>query len=238
MLKTGWTTIVFCLFIAGCNSQSDQGPAPADPEQPRLVQETTSPGKSMSDNETKLDAELLNEISWHVRAGLYDKADLMRIICEEIYAYEDIDKGAVSREIDTQLAKWDKQKQTWPDVTDCDRLDSVFAALGKRGIIAMQNAGNTQSDGYEDFQYELEEHPDPASVIGYCFYHKQDLECVVGGDGLYLAFGPANPNDEETSGPEVGNIVREELEQAGFKVEWDGAFNKRIKVPEFHWQRR
>ncbi|WP_339734565.1 hypothetical protein [uncultured Gimesia sp.] len=225
-------------LLPGCGVSEEKPPVKPEPEQKRLFKLPELKEKGSAKMTRKLDAELLREIDWHVRAGFYDKSDLMRIICEEIYAQEDIDEALVSATIDSQLAALEEKKKTWPAVTDCDRLDSVFAALNKRGIIALQNAGNTQSDGYEDFRYDYEEHPDSASVVGYCFYHKQDLELVVSDGLLYLAFGPVDPKEEEAKGLEVGNMVREELQKAGLKVEWDGTFNERLKVQNFVWQRR
>ncbi len=110
--------------------------------------------------------------------------------------------------------------------------------MNKRGIIALQNAGYTQGDGYDDFLDAYDNHPNRSSVIGYCYYHGQDLERAVTGDGLFLAFGPLDPKDEETKGPEIGNTVREELERAGLCVDWDGTFTNRLSVPDLVWQRR
>ncbi|WP_144980106.1 DUF6891 domain-containing protein [Gimesia aquarii] len=185
-----------------------------------------------------LDSEVIEEMSWYVRSGFYDKQDLTRIFCEEMYAPGDLDEALVSTAIDSELAKWEEEKKSWPTVTDCDRLDSAFTALNKRGIISLQNAGNTQTDGFEIFQVYLEEHPQPATVMGYCFYHKQDLERVVAGHDLYLSFGPIDPKEEKTKGIKVGQVVFEELERVGFKVEWDGTFNERLKVVGLVWQKR
>ena len=190
-----------------------------------------------------LEPEVIEEISVLVRAGFYDKQRLMQIFCEEKYAPGELKLDDISAAIESELGKWESEKQTWPAVTDCDRLDSAFAAMKERGLIALQNAGYTQSDGYDDFRVAYEndpngEYPDKSSVQGYCFYHGQDLERAIHGGGLFLAFGPVDPKDEETKGPEIGIIVREEIERVGLKVDWDGTLNKRIHVPDLVWQRR
>jgi len=102
----------------------------------------------------------------------------------------------------------------------------------------LQNAGYTQSDGFDDFREAYCNLSDGADIIGYCFYHGQDLERAVAGGGLYLAFGPVNASDEQTKGPEVGRIIVEELRRAGFDVAWDGTFDQRIFVPRFDWKQR
>ncbi len=58
------------------------------------------------------------------------------------------------------------------------------------------------------------------------------------GDELFFAFGPVDPKEEETKGPKIGRIVREELERVGLKVDWDGTFAKRMSIPNLVWQRR
>ncbi|MDV3351843.1 hypothetical protein D0962_08975 [Leptolyngbyaceae cyanobacterium CCMR0082] len=185
-----------------------------------------------------LSSETVQEIAALVRSGFYRKNRLMDIFCEEMYAPGDLEPDEVSAAIDVEFETWEAEKQTWPEVTDCDRLDSAFAAINERGIIALQNAGYTQSDGYEDFLDAYENHPNKSSVLGYCFYHGQDLERAVYGGGLYFAFGPVDPTEEETKGPEIGNVIREELERVGLKVDWDGTFAKRLGVPKLEWQRR
>ncbi len=185
-----------------------------------------------------LEPETRSEISCFVRSGFYDRKQLIELFCEEVYSPGELDADEVAAVIDAEFAQWEADKSTWPDITDCDRLNSVFDALNDRGVIALQNTGYTQGDGYDDFLEVYDDHPEPTSVVGYCFYHGQDLERAVRGEGLNLAFGPVDANDEETLGPQIGEMVREELNRAGFTVEWDGTFAKRIRVPYLVWQRR
>ena len=108
--------------------------------------------------------------------------------------------------------------------------------VASTGVIALHDAGYTQSDGYEDVMEEYHESPD--GIVGYCFYHEQDLERAMEGGGLMLAFGPIDPKLEDTEGPTTGQHIVRELEAEGFKVAWDGTFNRRIHLPEFVWRRR
>jgi len=182
--------------------------------------------------------DTLEEISAMVRSGFYTKDDLMPIFCEEMYAPGELIPEEVSAALDSEFQKLAVEQQSWPDVTDCDRLDEAFLAINSRGVIALQNAGYTQSDGYDDFVGVLHDAPDRSAILGYCFYHGQDLERAVRGGGLYLAFGPTDPRDETTKGPEVGRIVQEELLRVGLPVKWDGGFGTRILIPHLTWQRR
>ncbi len=185
-----------------------------------------------------LDPNVVKEIAEYVRSGFYDKERITEVFSEELYEPGEIDSAGLEVTIDNEFAKWNAEKAAWPKITDCDRLDTAFLAISKRGIIALQNAGNTQSIGYEEFLHVYSAAKDRASIAGYCFYHHQDLERAVRGKGLYLAFGPANASDEDARGAEIGRIIREELERAGLKVEWDGTFASRMRITPLTWQKR
>ena len=91
--------------------------------------------------------ETLEEISAMVRSGFYIKDELMPIFCEEMYAPGELIPEEVSAALDSEFAKLAAEQHSWPAVTDCDRLDEAFLAINSRGVIALQNAGYTQSDG-------------------------------------------------------------------------------------------
>ncbi|MGI9572502.1 DUF6891 domain-containing protein [Alloalcanivorax xenomutans] len=185
-----------------------------------------------------LSVNTLGEIRALVRGGFDERDDIIGILCEEMYEPGELDEQAVEQAVDAAFSELEHEKRQWPTVTDCDRLEQAFLALNKRGVIALHNAGYTQDDGYADVQEVFAEHSERDSVSGYCFYHGQDLECVVSGGGLYLAFGPMDPLHEETEGPVVGALIVEELTKAGLNVQWDGTFAHRIFIPDMDWKRR
>jgi hypothetical protein len=185
-----------------------------------------------------LSKETLQEIETQVRGGFEARDRIIEIFCEEMYAPDELDPDEVEAAVDAAIAAHESEKPNWPEVTDCDRLDAVFEALNKQGIVSLQNAGYTQSDGYSDCVEVYHERLKREPITGHCFYQGQDLERAVHGQGLCLAFGPMNPEEEETKGPEIGRIIAAELKRAGFTVEWDGTFSKRIFVQDIEWKRR
>ena len=185
-----------------------------------------------------MEADDLGEISTLVRSGFFKRDDVVRIMSEEYYEHGTLDEGELSNAVEEAFDQLVAEQDSWPVVTDCDKLDKAFAALNQRGVIALQNAGMDQSDGFEDFRAALDEAPNRTEIIGYCFYHGQDLARAVRSQGLFLAFGPVGPSDEEICGAEVGRLVQEEMARVGFEVEWDGSFTSRISIPNIHWQRR
>lgn len=185
-----------------------------------------------------LDTDIKKEIANFVRTGFYDAEEIVEILTEEMYDPEEVDPDEVLSQVEKEFEKLEQEKSTWSAVTDCDRLENVFISLRAQGILASHNAGTTQSDGYDDFIQEYDESPDKSSISGYCFYHGQDLERVTETGILNLAFGPVDANEEATKGIAVGDIVKAELEKAGFTVQWDGTFDQRISIPGFVWQKR
>lgn len=152
-----------------------------------------------------LSPDTVKEIDAQVRGGFEDRARIIEIFCEEMYAPGELDAAEVEAAVDEAIANHEKAKRNWPEVTDCDRLDKAFGAINKRNIIGLQNAGYTQSDGYDDFREAYHDSSNKAAVIGYCFYHGQDLERAVAGGGLFLAFGPVDgerskPKDQKSVG--------------------------------------
>lgn len=217
--------LVASFALIGC-TQSD------NPHPPNQSSRNTQSSTDM------LTTDVINEINSFVRSGFYDREQLIEMFCGELYAPGELDAAVVESTVDASFTAYEKEKGSFPSVTDCDRLDSAFAALNSRGVIAIQNAGYTQSDGYDDVSQAFSEHSNPDSVLGYCFYHGQDLQRTIDGGGLFFAFGPVDPAEEQTKGVEVGNVVREELERAGLVVDWNGEFDKRLSVPQITWQKR
>jgi hypothetical protein len=73
--------------------------------------------------------------------------------------------------------------------------------------------------------------------IGYCFFHSQDIDRALDGEGLMLAFGHLDSEDPQ-DGIAVGRTICDALRKEGFEVEWDGTAEQRINVPRLHWRRR
>jgi len=182
-------------------------------------------------NET--DKYILDSIHSWVWSGFYSPEEVNEMIDDilEADAHEQMLRAAVAPE----FAKKQQAEQTWPAITDCNRLDNAFAALDQRGILCLQNAGYTMSDGHDDANELLSKQP-RGRYFGYCFYHGQDLERAVKGGGLMLAFNHVDGNVPDKI--KVGNAVKEELERNGFVLDWKGTAEERIGIPKFDWKRR
>ena len=138
---------------------------------------------------------------------------MLDYFCEEGWGPEQFDPDEVIPLIDSELDALARAQATWPDETDCDRLDASYAALRARGIIALHNAGYTQSDGFSDCAEVYHDLTGDEEIVGCCFYHEQDLERALEGDGLYIAFGALEKADGADLA--IGQVVRDELERVG-----------------------
>ena len=113
----------------------------------------------------------------------------------------------------------------------------AFAEMNSANIIALQNAGFDQTEGLDDVSEIWNEKGNIQSPIkGYCFFHEQDLERAVSGNGLMLTFGDIQGDDEK--GVLIGKTIVGILQRHDFQVQWDGTVSKRIDLPSIKWQKK
>ncbi len=96
--------------------------------------------------------EALSIIRRHVWAGWFDLEEIAIIVSEEFGESDESDQDWLEAEIEKEMSKKRAEEATWPKTTDCDRLDKVFEKLESAGILALQDAGMTKSDGHEDVE--------------------------------------------------------------------------------------
>lgn len=176
---------------------------------------------------------ILDAIRSHVWSGFDSPADVDQVIDDLLEG--DADEALLRAAVGPEFARKAAAEATWPQTTDCDRLDAAFETLNAQGIIALQNAGYTMSDGISDVSEALHQRG-REGVQGYCFYHGQDLERAVEGEGIMLAFGSLD--DDKAHKLEVGQKIREILEGCGFTVQWNGEAETRLNLPGLDWKRR
>ena len=179
------------------------------------------------------DQHVLNCIGLMVWSGYYSADDIQSMIGDILDAH--CDEAVLRAAVEPELAKKRAAEATWPNTTDCDRLDAVFYALHEQGICALSNTGRERSDGYTAVAAALATAP-KGHYRGYCFYHGQDVDRAIEGHGVMIAFGDLD--DKNESGLAIGSAVASALRAAGFAVEWNGSIETRINLPAFLWQRR
>jgi hypothetical protein len=181
--------------------------------------------------------DILNWVRTLVWSGEYDEEEVALQIKDQLGETDEVDEAWLRTVVRSEVESKQKAEETWPKVTDFDRLDRAFTILEAQGIIALHRAGFTQSDGLEEVEDAYDEAGGKHSgYAGHCFYTEQDQEGALDGDGLYIGFGHLSGNDAK--GVKVGQLLRAALEREGFDVEWDGTIKNRLFVKGFRWQRR
>lgn len=141
-------------------------------------------------------------------------------------------RDTITREYEKHLS--DSKK--WEHPTDTEKLHAVFDNLCKENIIALHNAGYTQSDAIYDANDVWKDIEDEGvKPTGFCYYHGQDLERVIDEGVLLLGFQGAHENNEKES-IIVGNRITTALKNAGFEIKWNSTASKRIEILNFNWQ--
>lgn len=182
-------------------------------------------------------AYYLTAIRNWVWSGFYSAQEVSEELAESLDGDEDegADEALLQATVGLEFANKQAAETAWPAITDCDRLDQAFNTLNACGIIALHNAGYTQSDGWDDVR-EAHAAWRGKQASGYCFYHFQDLERAIEGEGLWLAFGSLG--HKSLSSNSIGQAVRTTLQTSGLEVDWDKNPKSRLHLPRFDWKRR
>lgn len=129
-----------------------------------------------------------------------------------------------------------QQQRTWPEVTDCDRLDQAFAELENRGILCRQNFSCCGTCGATEIWGEIEAaRAEGREILGYAFHHHQETENAVEGGGLFLGYGAVLKS--EKTALDIARQIVEVIERHGLSTDWDGTWDQRIGV-RLDWKRR
>ena len=189
-------------------------------------------------------SQLLNHLREHidvrVRSGYGSDTDVLTRIEEQVRDELRNTDGAevegLLAEARAGLEQQRRRERTWAEATTNDHIDEAFDALAELGVIALQNAGYTMSDGWSDVAEAQLDQPD---AWGGTFFHGQDVESGVRGGGLLLAFGAfADGPEREGESLRLAKMICEELNRCGVATKWDGTIRQRISIPAFEWRKR
>jgi hypothetical protein len=182
--------------------------------------------------------ELGDSIRRDVASAFYDED---AILTHAVASFEDDFEPAVLRReaqrlLREALGEHKDAQRRWPARTDCDRLDDAFQALEKTGVIARQNFACCGTCGSSEIWDEIEAvHEAGGPTRGYAFYHVQDTDSAVEGDGLYLNYGACEEGEDAALA--IGQDIVTQLQAHGLRTDWDGSWGQRIGV-SLDWKRR
>lgn len=182
--------------------------------------------------------DLKQRIRLDLGSGFYTYDEIVQNAVD--YVIDEMDETLAANEarrlLPEMITQLRSEQEAWPAVTDCDRLDSAFRKLEEKGIISRQNFTCCGTCGSAEIWDEMAAVRDSGGpVTGYAFYHMQDTERAVDGDGLYLNYGATEEGEEAAL--DVASQIVAELEANGLKTDWNGSWNQRIAV-ELEWKKR
>lgn len=122
------------------------------------------------------------------------------------------------------------EQETWPVVTDVDRIDNAFVRLDDSGITARLDFACCLRCGTGEIRDEA-----GPQDRGYVFFHNQDTLHALGGE-LRLAFGAYSGDPAEAVA--IGHEIDAALHAEGLKTEWSGSVDERIAVVGLDWKNR
>ena len=193
----------------------------------------------MKNNSLEVTLAKMREYIRREVAGGFSSADEICHVAVEIYSDKHdpsvllpYARSLVQEMMDAQLS----EQANWEKTTDCDRLDQAFRDLERQGIINRQNYSCCGTCGSGEIWEEMVAlQSEGKNVRGYTFYHEQDTQHVVDGEGLYLNYGSIKENVPAQI--EIGHEIVRILNQHNLATDWNGDLQYRIFV-KLNWQRR
>ena len=198
--------------------------------------------------DTDVDEDLRAQLHLMVRGGYQSRDEILEGIAELADAEgANIDDAELATTVDAAIAGLRAEARAWPSVTDNDRLDQAFARLTAVGVIARQDFACCTSCAHAEIWDEV---PDPRDWRGYVWFHRQDTERAVAGDGLYLGFGGRDERSRLRrvfggragrsleDAATVGHDIVQALAAEELPAIWDGKVDRRILIEPFEWRRR
>ena len=131
-----------------------------------------------------------------------------------------------------------QDQESWPVLTDYDRLELAFDMLEEEDIVARQHFTCCGTCGAAEIGVEIEDYEELGrEAQGYVFFHQQDTESAVESGSLYISYGAADAEADTAASIAVGQRLFDVLTKVGLKPIWDGKINHRVGVA-IDWKRR
>ncbi|MFF7727819.1 DUF6891 domain-containing protein [Streptomyces sp. NPDC008001] len=232
-----WERVRFPSPGEGEDGEEDAGPTlDAAPDPAPEAATDPEPGAGL---DAGLDAGLLAEAEAQARRMIRCGFDTAEEIAEAVSDYFHADGGTplsvpAARRIVRRL--WRErlaEQESWPEVTDADRVAAAFAALNGSGVTARMHFACCGNCASAEIGGEAAE-----GDHGFVFFQYADTQHAAEAGSLLLTYGAHGtaPGDEATAA--VGREVAAALVAAGLTVRWDGDPDRAIRVEPLDWRRR
>jgi hypothetical protein len=188
-----------------------------------------------------VELEQITELAYHlVRAGYLDRDDTVSEIIEIVDADDAASIAFTGDAVDAAFEAQAADESRW-ELTDNDRISRAALALEANGIVFRENFTCCQTCGFGEIGDEIRRAAQLGSnVRGFTFFHWQDTESAVNGQGLCLSFGAVGELSEvdyPAAALAIGREVTDALLREGLEVRWPEALTRRIALT-VRWRRR
>ncbi|MDY7083643.1 MAG: ankyrin repeat domain-containing protein [Actinomycetota bacterium] len=110
------------------------------------------------------------------------------------------------------------------------RIATVFEALTSAGVVALQDTGRSQEDGFDECAEVYRKRSGAtAGLHGFCYYTRQDTRRAKRTSRLPLAFWGA-PDGGPADMERVGELIVHAFRKHGFDIDWNGSGGTRPVV--------
>ena len=147
------------------------------------------------------------------------------------------DHSALRSYASEQFKLKEEAEQSWPKVTDCDRLFAAFLKLNSSGVIAIHEAGWDKGEALHNCIQQYKNRNEPAEVFGVCYYTQQDVDDAIENQSMHLGFNSSVPEREEIDSAKTAKLICQILSEHGIQNEWNENLNSRIQI-KIDWKWR
>lgn len=159
----------------------------------------------------------------------------VEVLADEHGCSEDDLRPLAERMLPEIVRECRREQESWPAITECDRLDAAFADLNWSGIVCRRHFTCCSSCGHKEIWEEIEaERSRERDVRGYAFYHVQSTDTAVEGGGLWLNHASVHGRNEDL---QIAEEIVGSLRDHGLDVDWPEDAEKSIHV-KMDWKRR
>jgi hypothetical protein len=151
----------------------------------------------------------------------------------------DGDNATITNAVDDEWRKRQAEVALLPSPGCYQRLANLFDELNNERLISLHCAGYTNGDGMSAIDEVIAQVP--YKLVGYIYYHQQDLERCIDSQQLTLSYGAFRETEQTASSgrtkTEMGAYLSDKLRAAGFEVQWDGLPTTKLTLVNFTWDR-
>lgn len=173
-----------------------------------------------------------------VRAGRDTYPDMLESV-EDAASYCGLSSTEAEKILDEEISVLIAEQETWPQITEVDRLNAAFSDLEALGY-------HTGGGLVDDAVYEVSKARKAdkqakkigGELPGYVFYRIEGVEeALSGGHPIYFWYGIPRRKTAHSNKLRVVSDLNAALQAQGLKPEWGGTLKSQLNLP-IKWQVR